>query len=76
MASTIEQARGTTQGSCLPVPLMTAGLPSEVTVFWIEDIVEVGLNATRKIISSPLVRPAWTPPLLFVIVLIKKKEKK
>ena len=39
-----------------------------VTVFCSRAIVEVGLNATRKKMSSPLLIPPCTPPELFVVV--------
>ena len=49
----------------------SVSLPSRVTVFWSWPIVEVGLNATRTQIVSPLEMPPWTPPLRFDRVLVR-----
>lgn len=44
-------------------------IPSTVTVDWSFEIVDVGLNAVRKTMVSPLEMPPCIPPLRFVFVL-------
>ena len=63
MASTIGTARGSTQGSWRPwasqrdrVAVAIDGLLARC------EIVAVGLKATRKTMSSPLLMPPCTPP--------------
>ena len=55
-------ARGSTHGSWRPRASSVVASLSVVTVSCSEEIVAVGLNATRKIKSAPLVIPPWTPP--------------
>mmetsp|Transcript_7907 Transcript_7907/g.32097 ORF Transcript_7907/g.32097 Transcript_7907/m.32097 type:complete len:249 (+) Transcript_7907:295-1041(+) len=62
MLSTIGTARGTTQGSWRPRARSCSSTPSRVTVFCFLAMVEVGLNATLKTMSSPLEMPPWMPP--------------
>ena len=38
------------------------------TVCWLEETVAVGLNPTRKRMSSPFEMPPWTPPEWLVVV--------
>eukprot|EP00619_Florenciella_sp_RCC1007_P019426 CAMPEP_0205937756 /NCGR_PEP_ID=MMETSP1325-20131115/44997_1 /ASSEMBLY_ACC=CAM_ASM_000708 /TAXON_ID=236786 /ORGANISM="Florenciella sp., Strain RCC1007" /LENGTH=53 /DNA_ID=CAMNT_0053308055 /DNA_START=14 /DNA_END=171 /DNA_ORIENTATION=+ len=53
MASTIGHARGSTHGSCRPLPRIFVSWPSRVTVSCSCPIVDIGLNATRTMIVSP-----------------------
>ena len=46
----------------------TAGSPDVVTVFCSEEIVAVGLKATRNTMSAPLLMPPCTPPEWLVVV--------
>ena len=48
MASTIGTALGTTQGSCLPFPIISTLSPFLFIVYWEFIIVETALNATLK----------------------------
>ena len=66
--STIGTARGTTQGSCLPLAANCPGVPSYCAVSCARLIVAGLLNPTLKYISSPFVIPPWTPPHQFVAV--------
>ena len=68
IASTIGTARGRTHGSWRPLPASSAGSPSRSTVCWGFMIVAVGLKATLKKISSPLLIPPWIPPERLVAV--------
>src|ERR1043166_3680040 len=68
IASTIGTARGRTQGSWRPRAASVVSSPDAVTVFCSRERVAVGLNATRKKISSQLLIPPCTPPELFVVV--------
>ncbi len=45
LESTIGTALGTTQGSCLPLKTVSTSSPSLVTVFWVMEMVLVGLKA-------------------------------
>ena len=62
MASTMGTARGTTQGSWRPRAISSTSSPARLTVFCLRDIVDVGLNAMRATMCSPLDRPPWMPP--------------
>lgn len=68
IASTIGTALGSTQASCLPRPLRRVSSWSEVMVGCSLMMVAVGLNATRKMMFSPLDMPPWTPPERLVLV--------
>ena len=69
--STIGGARGTTQGSCLPVTLKIVAFFDLISiVFCFFEIEEAGLKATRKTIGIPFESPPKIPPALFVLVMI------
>ena len=48
IASTMGTARGTTQGSCLPLPETVVSFPCLSILFWSFIIVATGLKATLK----------------------------
>ena len=62
MASTIGTARGRTHGSCRPWASSVTASLFWSTVCWGWEMVAVGLKATRKSTSLPLLMPPCTPP--------------
>mmetsp|Transcript_4857 Transcript_4857/g.13018 ORF Transcript_4857/g.13018 Transcript_4857/m.13018 type:complete len:240 (+) Transcript_4857:244-963(+) len=64
-------ARGSTHGSWRPLPRNSLAWPSRVTVCCRRPIVLVGLNATRRMMFSPLEMPPWMPPLRLVAVRVR-----
>ena len=57
MASTMGTARGTTHGSWRPLARSATSSPARLTVFCSRLMVDVGLNATRSTMCSPLEMP-------------------
>ena len=62
MASTIGTALGRTHGSWRPRASRVTGSLEVFTVSWADEMVAVGLNATRQTTSAPFEMPPCTPP--------------
>mmetsp|Transcript_8412 Transcript_8412/g.20939 ORF Transcript_8412/g.20939 Transcript_8412/m.20939 type:complete len:237 (+) Transcript_8412:397-1107(+) len=70
MVSMMGIARGTTQGSCLPLASSVVAAPVKSAVGCALPMVAGGLKAILRKMFMPLLMPPWTPPLLLVVVTI------